>query len=45
MRSGTDYVPYVLQLADDIEVSYAYLNIVRMARAVAIPRSVPTAQA
>ncbi len=33
------YVPYVLQLAEDVEKNYGELNIVRIARAVAVPRS------
>lgn len=32
------YVPYVLQLADDVEQNYGQLNIIRVARAVAIVR-------
>lgn len=32
------YVPYVLQLVDDVEKNYGQLNIVRMARAIAVPR-------
>jgi hypothetical protein len=32
------YVPYVLQLASDVENNYGQLNIVRIARAIAIPR-------
>lgn len=39
------YVPYVLQLAKDVEQNYGDLNIVRIARAVAIPRSVSNTQA
>jgi len=35
---NAQYVPYVLRLANDIEVNYGDLNIVRMARAVAIKR-------
>ena len=38
------YVPYVLQLANDIEANYGDLNIVRMARAVAVLRPTPSAQ-
>lgn len=33
------YVPYVLQLADDVEKNYGQLNIVRIARVIAILRS------
>lgn len=32
------YVPYVLKLANDVEVNYGDLNIVRMVRAVAVHR-------
>lgn len=32
------YVPYVLELADDVEANFGKLNIVRIARAVAKPR-------
>ncbi len=39
------YVPYVLRLADDVEENYGDLNIVRMARAVAIPRLIPNTRA
>ena len=39
------YVPYVLQLVADVEANYGELNIVRIARAVAIPRSVSTTKA
>jgi len=35
------YVPYVLQLATDVEKNYGDLNIVRVARAVAVVRSTP----
>lgn len=36
---NNQYVPYVLQLADDVEKNYGQLNIVRVARAVAIVRN------
>ena len=36
---NTQYVPYVLQLATDVEKNYGDLNIVRMSRAVAVVRS------
>jgi len=36
---NSQYVPYVLQLADDVEKNYGQLNIIWMARAIAIPRS------
>lgn len=39
------YVPYVLRLANDVEANYGDLNIVRMARAVAVPRLSPTNRA
>ncbi|MFH0960254.1 MAG: hypothetical protein V1897_16295 [Pseudomonadota bacterium] len=35
---NTQYVPYVLQLATDVERNYGDLNIVRVARAVAVLR-------
>jgi len=35
------YVPYVLQLADDVERNYGQLNIVRLARAVGVLRNAP----
>gem|GEM_PF-6418593 len=36
------YVPYVLQLATDVEKNYGDLNIVQVARAVAVVRSTST---
>lgn len=36
---NNQYVPYVLQLADDVEKNYGQLNIVRVAQAVAIVRN------
>lgn len=38
------YVPYVIRLATDVENAYGDLNIVRIARAVAVKRSVSTTQ-
>lgn len=35
------YAPYVLQLADDVEKNYGQLNIIRIARAIAVPCSLP----
>ncbi len=32
------YVPYVQKLADDVEANFGNLNIVRIARAIAVPR-------
>lgn len=35
---NNQYVPYVLKLADDVEKNYGQLNIVRIARTIAVPR-------
>lgn len=35
---NNQYVPYVQKLADDVELNFGSLNIVRIARSIAIPR-------